>query len=62
MTGCSPRISAEGAERELYRLVPKVDLQALEACSGVQLSQHGYGCHRVRTMHQYQVRPADGMG
>ena len=62
MTSRFPRISTEGAERELYRLVPKVNLQVLEACSGVQLSQHGDGCHRVCTMHQYQVRLADGMG
>ena len=57
-----PRISAEGAERELYRLVPKVDLQAPEAYGSVLLSQHGDGCHRVHTMRQYQVRPANGTG
>ena len=35
----SPHISAEGAEGQLYRLVPQVDLQPPQAHSGVKLSK-----------------------
>ena len=34
-----PRISAEGAEGQLDRLVPQVDLQSPQACGGVELSK-----------------------
>ena len=35
----SPHISTEGAEGQLYRLFPQVDLQPPQACGGVKLSK-----------------------
>ena len=38
ITPC-PHIGTEGAEGQLYQLVPQVDLQPPQACSGVKLSK-----------------------
>ena len=35
----SPCIGTEGAEGQLYQLVPQVNLQSLQACGGVKLSK-----------------------